>query len=106
MAHQAQEGSHDVVRGDDADLQVAAVLGDVQVAVCRPGDVVDAGQRGGAGRHQRVVVGEFERVGVDVQLPHPVVALGGEPGGVVRVVDALAAVEVLRAGHLVAGGGR
>ncbi len=62
--------------------------------------------RGGrAARHQGVVVGEFDGLGGRVVLPDAVVALRGEPAGAVRVVAALAAVEALGAGDLVAGGG-
>ena len=99
-----RKGATHVVGGDDADLHVAAVLGDVQVADGGAGDVVDAGQRRVAG--QVVVVGDGDGVGDRVVGPDAVVALGGEEAGAVAVVAAFAAVELLHAGHLPAGGGR
>ena len=59
-----------------------------------------------AAGHQRVVVGQLVGAARQVELPDPVVALGGEPDGVVGVVAALAAVELLGAGDLGAGRGR
>src|SRR3954454_24316932 len=99
MPGQAQEGRDDVIRREDAELEIATVLRYEQITGPAPGYVVDAGQRRTG---QVVVVGDGEPLMNRVVAPHPVVPLGREPAEAVGVRAALAAAEDLGAGHLVA----
>ena len=86
--------------GDQADVVVAAVLADVDVAGGRDRDVVDAAERA---RRRRPRPGRrgSRAVGGDVVGPDPLVALGREVDDPLVVPDALAAVEARRARDLI-----